>query len=307
MQDLRDVAALREHSRHVVRELGFLRPTYGSTGCTHSQAHALVELDREGALTGAELAERLRQDPSTASRTIAQLLARGWARPTSQSSDRRRKPLVLTARGRRQLARVDAAANAQVSRALALLSPPERKAVLSGMHAYAAALARARQREGLVVRRIRSVDDAAMGRIIRQVMTEFGAVGSGYAIVDPEVSRMSAAYRGPRSAYFVIVRDGQVLGGGGIGPLRGGPPDTCELRKMYFLPQLRGLGMGREMLDRCLIEAKRIGYRRCYLETLERMATARALYESVGFRKLDAPMGDTGHHRCDAWYVKDLD
>ena len=306
MQDLRDVAALREHSRHVVRELGFLRPTYGSTGCTHSQAHALVELDREGALTGAELAERLRQDPSTASRTIAQLLARGWARPTSQSSDRRRKPLVLTARGRRQLARVDAAANAQVSRALALLSPPERKAVLSGMHAYAAALARARQREGLVVRRIRSVDDAAMGRIIRQVMTEFGAVGSGYAIVDPEVSRMSAAYRGPRSAYFVIVRDGQVLGGGGIGPLRGGPPDTCELRKMYFLKHIRGQGIGSEMLKRCLDAARSFGFRYCYLETLSGMNDAIRLYERHGFKRLGAPRGRTGHGGCNTYYLREL-
>ena len=38
--------------------------------------------------------------------------------------------------------------------------------------------------------------------------------------------------------------DGRVVGGGGIAPLAGGDPDVCELRKMYFLPSLRGLGAG---------------------------------------------------------------
>jgi putative acetyltransferase len=105
----------------------------------------------------------------------------------------------------------------------------------------------------------------------------------------------------------VIARGDEVLGGGGVGPLRGGDASTCELRKMYFLPELRGLGMGRLLLQRCLAAATQLGYRRCYLETLERMTAARAMYESAGFRKLPTPMGDTGHHRCDAWYVRELE
>ena len=68
----------------------------------------------------------------------------------------------------------------------------------------------------------------------------------------------------------------------------------------------RSLGMGRLLLQRCLAAAAQLGYRRCYLETLVRMTAARAMYESAGFRKLPSPMGDTGHHRCDAWYVKEL-
>jgi putative acetyltransferase len=138
-------------------------------------------------------------------------------------------------------------------------------------------------------------------------MTEFGAVGEGYSIMDPEVSRMSAAYADDRSAYFVIVRRREVLGGGGIGPLAGAPDDTCELRKMYFLPELRGRGMGRRLLDVCLAEARARRYRSCYLETLARMTTARAMYESAGFQPVARPMGHTGHFGCDAWYVKSLE
>ncbi|HZV23418.1 MAG TPA: GNAT family N-acetyltransferase, partial [Luteimonas sp.] len=68
-------------------------------------------------------------------------------------------------------------------------------------------------------------DDAAIARIIRTVMPEFGACGSGFAINDPEVDWMHRAYAAPRSAYFVVERDGVVEGGGGVAPLEGGDPD----------------------------------------------------------------------------------
>src|SRR5207342_1007884 len=98
-----------------------------------------------------------------------------------------------------------------------------------------------------IIRSIRTEDDAVVASIIRTVMPEFGAVGDGFAINDPEVDWMSRAYAQPRSAYFVVERDGVVLGGGGVAPLDGGDGDTCELRKMYFLPQARGLGAGSAM------------------------------------------------------------
>ena len=53
-------------------------------------------------------------------------------------------------------------------------------------------------------------------------------------------------------------------------------------------------------------DARRNGYLSSYLETLERMTEARRLYEAAGFKRIDAPMGDTGHHRCDCWYVLEL-
>jgi len=102
---------------------------------------------------------------------------------------------------------------------------------------------------GCTIRTITQADDAAMAHIIRTVMPEFGAIGSGFAISDPEVDWMSRAYAEPRHAYFVIERDGRVLGGGGIAPLAGGDGDTCELRKMYFLPEARGIGAGAAMMS----------------------------------------------------------
>jgi putative acetyltransferase len=156
------------------------------------------------------------------------------------------------------------------------------------------------------LRPIEPRDAPAVAAIIRQVMTEHGASGAGFAIHDAEVDDMFAAYQGARASYFVVDDGGRVIGGGGVAPLVGGDDDTCELKKMYFLPEARGRGVGRALLERCLEAATRFGYRRCYLETLESMVAARALYAKLGFRELPGACGATGHFGCDRFYQLDL-
>lgn len=154
------------------------------------------------------------------------------------------------------------------------------------------------------IRPIAASDDPAVAAVIRTVMPEFGADGPGFAIHDPEVGAMHGAYDRPGSAYFVVEAGGRVLGGGGVAPLEGGPEGTCELRKMYFLPELRGRGAGRALLQRCLEAAAGLGYRSCYLETLTGMEAAQRLYRALGFTPLPGPMGATGHHGCNRWFLK---
>lgn len=157
------------------------------------------------------------------------------------------------------------------------------------------------------IRPIEARDDAAIAAIIRRVMPEFGASGCGFAINDPEVDWMHRAYAEPRCAYFVVERDGTVEGGGGIAPLQGGDAGTCELRKMYFLPGLRGLGAGAALMQRCLDAAREFGFRYCYLETLTGMDAAMRLYERSGFRRIDHALGATGHGGCNTFYLRALD
>ncbi|MBI3558209.1 MAG: GNAT family N-acetyltransferase [Deltaproteobacteria bacterium] len=137
-------------------------------------------------------------------------------------------------------------------------------------------------------------------------MPEFGAKGPGFALSDSEVDDMFASYTQARSAYFVVVHGARIVGGGGVAPLAGGEADTCELRKMYFLPELRGLGFGQALMDLCLAAARQHGFKWCYLETLANMTQARALYAKNCFKPLTAPRGGTGHFGCNSWYLKEL-
>ncbi|WP_233841429.1 GNAT family N-acetyltransferase [Dyella sp. 2HG41-7] len=156
------------------------------------------------------------------------------------------------------------------------------------------------------IRPVEPRDNAAVAAIIRTVMPEFGADGPGFAIHDAEVDDMHASYARPRSAYFVVERDGVVIGGGGIAPLDGGHADICELRKMYFLPEARGIGAGANMMHRCLDAARGFDFKRCYIETLTGMDAAQSLYRKHGFEPLREPLGGTGHFSCDCFYIRDL-
>lgn len=158
----------------------------------------------------------------------------------------------------------------------------------------------------MTLRPITPADDSAVAAIIRTVMPELGADGPGFAIHDAEVDAMSTAYRGSGAGYFVVEREGRVIGGAGFAPLEGGPADVCELRKMYFLPEARGLGVGSRLLDLVLEAAARAGYSRCYLETLHGMEDAQRLYVRKGFERIDAAMGATGHFGCNRFYLKSL-
>jgi len=159
---------------------------------------------------------------------------------------------------------------------------------------------------GLQIRLIEKDDNTVVAEIIRMVMTEFKAVGHGYSINDSEVDDMHGAYQAEAAAFYVVELDGQVLGCGGFGPLTGSDRLTCELRKMYFKSELRGLGVGAMLLKTCLEEAKKAGFQHCYLETLADMKQARHLYGKYGFTYLDEPMGNTGHTSCGTWMSKSL-
>jgi putative acetyltransferase len=156
---------------------------------------------------------------------------------------------------------------------------------------------------------IKPQDIDQVARLIRTVMEEYGCVGEGYSYVDPEVDDMFSFYNNGRSEFYVIYdseNENKILGCGGIAPLKGGNEEICELRKMYFYPELRGQGMGHQMIEKCLEAARNLGYKYCYLETVERMETANYLYQKMGFRRNTEPMGDTGHHVCESYYVRPL-
>ena len=157
------------------------------------------------------------------------------------------------------------------------------------------------------LRPIRPADNSAVAHIIRTVMTEYGAVGRGFSIEDTEVDAMFEAYHYERALFLVLENaEGRVVGTGGIAPLQGGDPGTCELKKMYFLPEARGHGQGRRLVTVLEAEARRRGFRYMYLETIAAMHEANRLYQRLDFQPLPGPMGNTGHTGCGLFYGKKL-
>ncbi len=297
---------MRSCLREIVREWGLMNAHPCVADVTLVQGHALIEVEEAGELSVKQLASRLRLDHSSASRLAGRIAAAKLVSSTPGKSDARERLLCLTPYGRATLAKIHRESNLRVTQALELLSSDEQSVVASGLKLYARALSRARQQQGFKIRPIQAKDDKAVARIIRTVMPEYGATGPGCALHDAEVDFMHRAYSQKGSAYFVVEQDSVVVGGGGVAALQGGDGITCELKKMYFLPTARGLGLGEKLLRLCLDTAALLGYHTCYLETLSKMVQAQQLYQKLGFHMLQAPRGETGHSATDRWYEKEL-
>lgn len=156
------------------------------------------------------------------------------------------------------------------------------------------------------IRPIEQADNPSLATIIKNTLEEFGANHPGTVYYDATIDSLYELFLEPNSAYFVAVKDEKIVGGGGIFPTAGLPADTCELVKMYLLPEARGAGLGRALIEKSLATAQQLGYKKVYLETMPELRLALNAYAKFGFEYLEGPMGNSGHTGCSLWMLKQL-
>jgi len=157
-----------------------------------------------------------------------------------------------------------------------------------------------------IIRLIERKDNPIIAQVIRKVLIDLGVPKVGTAYADTALDCMFETYQNPRTAYFVVERDGIILGGAGIAQLDNYEGNVCELQKMYFLPEARGFGLGTQLMEFCIAKAHEFKFENIYLETMEYMKLAQKLYKKVGFKYLDGPLGNTGHFSCPIQMLKEL-
>ncbi|HAQ18322.1 MAG TPA: GNAT family N-acetyltransferase [Prolixibacteraceae bacterium] len=158
----------------------------------------------------------------------------------------------------------------------------------------------------ILIRKIQPSDNPDLALIVRNTLSEFGAANPGTVYFDPTTDALFELFQTPKAAYFVAETHSKILGGGGIYPTEGLPEDTCELVKMYLLPEARGIGLGRCLIEHCLETAISNGFQQVYLETLDELHLALKIYHKFGFEYLKAPMGNSKHFGCGLWMLKKL-
>ena len=126
----------------------------------------------------------------------------------------------------------------------------------------------------IVIREIQERDNFEIATIVRDVLMEMGAPKVGTAYADPQLDFMFETYN--------------------------------QLRSVYFVVEARGLGLGIQIIEKCLQRAKDFGFESCYLETMPYMEAAQKLYKKVGFEYLCQPLGNTGHTSCPVWMLKKI-
>jgi putative acetyltransferase len=151
------------------------------------------------------------------------------------------------------------------------------------------------------IRPIQLADNTGIAQVIRTTLKEFGANKPGTVYFDSSTDHLFELFQVPGAMYQVALLEGEIVGGGGIYPTEGLPADTCELVKMYVLKKVRGIGLGRDLIQKSLDYAKEVGYKKVYLETMPELQQALATYQKFGFKYINQPLGNSGHFGCDLW------
>jgi len=158
----------------------------------------------------------------------------------------------------------------------------------------------------ITIRPIEKKDNAALAKIVRDTLAEFGANHPGTVYYDPTTDTLFEVFQRDGAGYFVAEIDNKLMGGAGIYPTDGLPAGTCELVKMYLLPEARGLGLGKTLIEKSLALAKDNNYGYVYLESMPELKKALTVYEKFGFTYLNGPMGNSGHFGCELSMLKKI-
>jgi len=153
----------------------------------------------------------------------------------------------------------------------------------------------------IIFRQATNDDRKQIIKLVSDVLSEF-QLPFDLSSKDADLEDIETAYILPGGIFEVIEdKHGTLLGTYGLFPLNN---STCELRKMYFLTEIRGIGLGREALQRAVDHARRLGFKTMVLETITVLERAIHLYTRFGFvpTTIDHP-----NARVDQRYMLQLD
>ena len=167
-----------------------------------------------------------------------------------------------------------------------------------------------------------AVDDAATRGAARDLIAEYlrwiaNVAAASYglsfdidAMVTSDIEDRAKFYP-PSGRFYVIRREDAYVG---VGCLKRITPSVAEIQRMYVQPHIRGVGVGRLLLQQLLSDARAIGYEAVRLESLKFLSAAHALYKSVGFAEITPyaensmtkyqPLGTMDRYRSSAVFME---
>jgi putative acetyltransferase len=140
---------------------------------------------------------------------------------------------------------------------------------------------------GIILDTLVSADEQKIIDLIRRSLDGFTEAGSVLAATYRRLEKLYDTYN-QEGCRFIVVKDldhNTCIGAAGLAPLAGLPPSdgVGEIRDVVVDESYRGRGIGRMLLERALDEARRLGYKRIYLETTPQMEKAQKLFLNFGF------------------------
>jgi DNA-binding MarR family transcriptional regulator/GNAT superfamily N-acetyltransferase len=286
------IEQVRSFNRAVTIRTGALDDSYLGRGRPLGQARLLFEVGPDGSDIRS-LRERLGLDSGYASRLLKSLEAEGLIAVESDSDDRRRRLVSLTAKGLAERAAYDALSDDLAQNLLDALSGTQRDRLVAAMAEVerlmnAASIVIAREPEDS--RDAQECVAAYYRELDKRFDGGFDPDNGGYA-----------GKPGDASGAFLIARlHGRAVGCGALKPI---DTSTAEIKRMWVAPEVRGMGIARRLLETLEEEARRSGFGHVILDTNKSLLEAQALYRNAGYQARER-YNDNPY--ADFWFEKEL-
>lgn len=169
----------------------------------------------------------------------------------------------------------------------------------------------------MIIRKIQQKDDKELFKLIRSSLEAACLNIPGTAYFDESIKAMSKFYlRGEESAdagtscfhrqYFVLVNElDEVLGGVGFAEFDGSG-EVAEVQKLYLMEEAKGKGYSYLLMKHIEDAARRVGYKKLYLETHKNLPIALLLYKKLGYTLLPQRLAGSQHSAMDHFFIKEL-
>lgn len=278
------IETIRAFNRFYTNKIGVLARDYLATPYTLTEGRILYEMGARERVSATELNRDLGLDPAYLSRILKKFREAGFIESEPDPSDKRSQILNITDKGREIYETLGERSRQQIADDLRNVDETGQARLIGAMQAIRATLdpSTATPPAPVIMRPYRIGD---MGWLIEAQATayarEYGLNEKFEALVAEIAGKFIANFNPERERCWIAERDGRRVGSVLVAD---GGGDTAKLRLLYLDPSVRGLGLGRALVEQCIKFSTLAGYRKLSLWTNDILTAAIHIYEKTGFK-----------------------
>lgn len=277
------IVRMRKFNRYYTNLLGLLNQHLLNTEFSLTETRILYEIGGTDTCSASKLTQKLNIDPGYFSRILKKFEKNGLTVRTQSKEDGRLYPIRLTEKGKETLLQMNRLSDEQSERLISNLPETQQRELADSMELIQQYLSHEQGQPIQIRHDLRPGDAGELIYLHGWIYAKecgYNHVFEGYVCetlfdflkdYDPQKDRLWFAEAGDKKIGAIAIAKH--------------PDRIAQLRWFLIHPDFRGQGIGKHLLVEALDFARKAGYRKIYLETIDDQKTAIAMYQKVGFQK----------------------
>lgn len=274
------ITEIRGFNRFYTKILGLLDQHIIDSGYSLTEARIIFEISKTDTCTANQLCSVLGIERSYMSKIISRFEKEGLISRRICDADNRNMEIHMTDKGKAAFHELDKNASAQIDALISKLDPADWEKLIGGIRTVKKYFSRATK--NIRIRPYRQEDisyvidrQLSLYETERQFTTD---IWKRY--LTQGVITLVEKFDPNRDCIFILECDENPAG---CVAITHSDDQTAQLRYFFLEPELRGLGVGTDLLNTALTFCREKKYSHVFLWTVSAQETARTLYKKAGF------------------------